>query len=131
MRRGEWGRIVNVGSIMGERGSRGSIPYSVAKAGIANLTRCLACDLAPDDIVVNAVAPCFIDTRMALLPDGSGHEHELEWFKEIYLKHGRIPLRRAGMPEDVAGATFFLCSEDSRYVTGQILMVDGGISATF
>ena len=89
MRRGEWGRIVNVGSIMGERGSRGSIPYSVAKAGIANLTRCLACDLAPDDIVVNAVAPCFIDTRMALLPDGSGHEHE---FRVV---QGNLPQTRS------------------------------------
>ena len=68
---------------------------------------------------------------MALLPDGAGHEHETDWFKDIYLKYGRILLGRAGKPEDIAGPAFFLCSEDSRYVTGQVLLVDGGVSATF
>jgi NAD(P)-dependent dehydrogenase (short-subunit alcohol dehydrogenase family) len=128
---GGWGRIVNIGSIMGERGQPDSISYSTAKGGVANFTRALAADVGKRGINVNAVAPGFIDTRMALLPDGSGHEHETEWFKEIYLKHGRILLGRAGTPEDVAGPVSFLCSEDSRYVTGQVLLVDGGVSATF
>ena len=68
---------------------------------------------------------------MAQLPDGSGHEHDTAWFKDIYLKYGRILLGRAGKPEDVAGPALFFCSEDSRYVTGQVMMVDGGVSATF
>jgi NAD(P)-dependent dehydrogenase (short-subunit alcohol dehydrogenase family) len=131
MRQGQWGRIVNIASIMGVRGSRDSIPYSTAKGGVVNLTRCLACDLAPDGIVVNAIAPGFINTRMAELPDGSGHEHETDWFKDIYLKYGRIPLGRAGLPADIAGVAAFLCSDDSGYVTGQVIMVDGGVSATF
>ena len=126
-----WGRIVNIGSIMGERGQPDAIPYSTAKGGIANFTRALAADVGKRGINVNAIAPRFIDTRMALLPDGTGHEHETDWFKDIYLKHGRILLGRAGTPEDVAGPALFLCSEDSRYVTGQVLMVDGGVSATF
>lgn len=125
------GRVLNIASIMGVRGSRDSIPYSTAKGGLVNLTRCLACDLAPDRITANAICPGFINTRMALLPDGSGHEHETSWFKDIYLKYGRIPIGRAGLPDDIAGPAFFLCSDDSAYVTGQVLLVDGGVSATF
>lgn len=126
-----WGRILNIGSIMGERAQPGSIAYCTAKGGIANFTRALAADLGKRGINVNAIAPGFIDTRMALLPDGSGHEHDTDWFKDIYLKYGRILLGRAGKPDDIAGPAFFLCSEDSRYVTGQVLLVDGGVSATF
>jgi NAD(P)-dependent dehydrogenase (short-subunit alcohol dehydrogenase family) len=125
-----WGRILNIGSIMGERGQPDSISYSTAKGGIANFTRALAADLGKRGINVNAIAPGFIDTRMAILP-GGGHEHDTDWFKDIYLKYGRILLGRPGKPNDIAGPAFFLCSEDSRYVTGQVLLVDGGVSATF
>jgi NAD(P)-dependent dehydrogenase (short-subunit alcohol dehydrogenase family) len=126
-----WGRIVNIASIMGERGQPDAISYCTAKGGVANFTRALAADLGKRGITANAIAPGFIDTRMALLPDGSGHEHETDWFKDIYLKYGRILLGRAGKPDDIAGPAYFLCSEDSRYVTGQVLLVDGGVSATF
>lgn len=125
------GRIVNIGSIMGQRGQPDSVSYSTAKGAIANFTRAVAADLGRHGITVNAVAPGFIDTRMAHLPDGSGHEHETDWFRDIYLKYGRILLGRAGTPEDIAGPVSFLCSDDARYITGQILLVDGGVSATF
>jgi NAD(P)-dependent dehydrogenase (short-subunit alcohol dehydrogenase family) len=127
---GEGRRILNIASIMGVRGSPDAIPYSTAKGAIVNFTRALACDLAPDGIMVNALAPGFVDTPMSILPDGS-HEYDSDWFRDIYVKYGRIPLRRYGSPLDMAGPAFFLCSDDARYVTGQILMVDGGVSATF
>jgi NAD(P)-dependent dehydrogenase (short-subunit alcohol dehydrogenase family) len=125
------GRVLNIASIMGLRGSADSLPYSTAKGGLVNMTRALAVDLASDGILVNCICPGFVDTRMAILPDGSGHEHETAWFRDIYLKHGRIPLRRPAQPEEIARAAAFFCGDDCLYVTGQVLSVDGGLSATF
>ena len=124
------GRILMTASIMGQFGSPDSLPYSTAKGGIINMVRALACDLAPKGITVNGISPGFIDTRMARLTDGS-HEHETEYFRTVYLRYGKIPLGRPGRPEDVAGAACFLISPDAAYITGQILAVDGGVTATF
>ena len=124
------GRILMTASIMGQFGSPDSLPYSTAKGGIVNMVRALACDLAPKRITVNGIAPGFIDTRMARLADGS-HEHETEYFRTVYLRYGKIPLGRPGRPEDLAGAACFLVSHDAAYITGQILAVDGGVTATF
>ena len=112
------------------RGWPNQLAYATAKGAIVNFTRALAVELAPYEIMVNALAPGFVDTPMSILPDGS-HEYDAAWFQDIYVKYGRIPLRRFGKPADMAGPAFFLCSDDSRYVTGQIVMVDGGASATF
>ena len=124
------GRILMTASIMGLVGSPDSVPYSSAKGGLVNMVRALACDLAPRGITVNGIAPGFIDTRMARTPDG-GHEHETEYFKTVYLGYRKIPLGRAGEPDDLAGPAVFLVSSDAAYVTGQILAVDGGVTATF
>ena len=86
---------------------------------------------SPDGIFVNCICPGFVDTRMALLPDGSGHEDQTDWFDDIYIKYGRIPRRRPAQPEDTAAAASFFCGDACRYVTGQVLLVDGGLSATF
>ena len=125
------GRVVNIASIQGVRAAPDTLAYATAKGGVVNMTRALAVDLAAHGILVNCICPGFVDTRMALLPDGSGHEHDTDWFKDIYIKYGRIPLRRAAQPDDIAAATLFFCGDDCRYVTGQYLLVDGGVSSTF
>ncbi len=122
--------VINVASTQGLRGQPVAAAYATAKAGVVNLTRCMAVDFGPRGVRVNVIAPGYIDTRMAIMPDGA-HEHQTEWFQEVYIKHGRLPLRRPGTVEDVAGPILFLASDDSRYVTGQILVVDGGLTATY
>jgi len=123
-------RVVNVASVNGLRGTADSVAYNSTKGALISTTQSLAVDLAPRGILVNAVAPGFVNTRMARLPDGSS-EHDTDRFREVYVKHRRIPLGRPAQPEDIAGPVEFLCSDDARYVTGHVLVVDGGLTATF
>lgn len=122
--------IINIASIQGIRGQPNALAYASAKGGVVNLTRCMAVDFGPIGVRVNAVAPGYIDTRMALMHGGQ-HEHQTDWFQDVFIKHGRLPLRRPGTVEDVAGPILFLASDDSRYMTGQVLVVDGGITCTY
>ena len=122
--------IVNTISTQSFFGVARSVAYATAKGGLYMLTRSMAVDFGELGIRVNAVAPGFIDTRMAMTEDGS-HEHKLESFQSHYIKAGRIPLRRPGTPEDCAGAFVFLLSNLSRYITGQAIFVDGGLTATY
>jgi NAD(P)-dependent dehydrogenase (short-subunit alcohol dehydrogenase family) len=130
LRRSPCASIVNVASIQGLRGQPNSMAYATAKGAVVNLTRCMAVDFGPLGVRVNAVAPGYIDTRMALM-HGNVHEHQTDWFQDVFIKHGRLPLRRPGKVEDVAGPILFLASDDSRYVTGQVLVVDGGLTCTY
>ena len=130
-RAGTGGRIVFISSINGLRGQPNNLPYAVAKGGIVNLGRVLAAELGPDRITVNTICPGFIDTRMSFLPGTTQHERDTEWFRDVYIKHGRLLLGRFGTPAEVAGAAYFFASEDAGYVTGQVLAVDGGLMATF
>lgn len=123
-------RILNVSSIQGFRGAKDSLAYGASKGALINATRGLATDLADDGVLVNALAPGFIDTPMAVLPDGTS-EYDSSWFQTIYVENGRVPLRRPGTAAEVAEAAVFFCSPDNTYVTGQILAVDGGMTATF
>ncbi|MBK1871223.1 SDR family NAD(P)-dependent oxidoreductase [Aestuariivirga sp. YIM B02566] len=125
------GSIVNIASVQGIRGQPHAMAYATAKGGLVNLTRCMAVDFGPFGIRANAVAPGYIDTRMAEQKLDTPHEHKTDWFQDIYFKYGRMPLRRAGKVEDVAGPILFLASDDSLYVTGTVLVVDGGFTATY
>tara|TARA_B100001123_G_scaffold440711_1_gene580339 strand:- start:286 stop:1071 length:786 start_codon:yes stop_codon:yes gene_type:complete len=124
------GRIIMITSIQGIRGYKGSIAYNTAKGGLINMTRVLAVELAEKNILVNSVAPGFIDTPMAIMKDGV-FEGDTDWFQDVYMKYEKLPIGRYGQPDDIAGAVYFFCSEDSKYVTGQTLLVDGGLSSTF
>lgn len=122
--------VVNTLSTQAFSGQPSSVAYASAKGAALNLTRCLAIDLAPKGIRVNGVAPGFIDTRMAVTAAGE-HEHQTDWFKSYYIGARKIPLARGGTPEDCAGAFLFLLSEMSAYITGHVILVDGGLSATY
>jgi NAD(P)-dependent dehydrogenase (short-subunit alcohol dehydrogenase family) len=131
LKRSPSGSIINIASVQGIRGQPHSMAYATAKGGLINLTRCMAVDFGPFGVRANAVAPGYIDTRMAQQKHDTPHEHETDWFQDIFFKYGRMPLRRAGKPEDVAGPILFLASDDSLYVTGTVLVVDGGFTATY
>lgn len=111
------GRIVNVTSIMGITGNGGQANYAASKAGIIGLTKSTAKEVGSRGITCNAVAPGWVQTQMT--------EHLPAAFAEQVLK--QVSLGRLGQPEDIAGAVLFLCSEASSYITGQVLVVDGGL----
>jgi NAD(P)-dependent dehydrogenase (short-subunit alcohol dehydrogenase family) len=129
MARAGGGRIVHVSSVQGFVASGGCGSYNAAKAGVIGLTASMAVELAPHGILVNAVAPGFLRTPMSVV-DGVD-ETETPAFRDWYIGQGRIPLRRAGEPSDVAGTVVFLASPLCRWMTGQVLTVDGGMTATF
>jgi 3-oxoacyl-[acyl-carrier protein] reductase len=117
MMKQRYGRIINMASVVGVTGNAGQANYAASKAGVIGLTKSAAKELAGRNITVNAIAPGFIETDMtAVLSDK---------VKEAMLS--QVPLKRAGTPEDVAGAALFLASEQASYITGQVIHVSGGM----
>lgn len=111
------GRIINISSVWGQLGASCEVAYSAAKAGVIGFTKALSKELAPSGITVNCVCPGAIETDML----SRFSKDELEAFME------EIPVGRLGMPEDVANAVAFFAAEESSYITGQILGVNGGM----
>lgn len=112
------GRIINISSIIGLVGNAGQCNYAASKAGVIGLTKSTAKEFASRGITVNAIAPGFIETDMTAILSAE--------LKAELLK--KIPLNALGQPEDIANAALFLASPASRYVTGQVLTVDGGMA---
>jgi 3-oxoacyl-[acyl-carrier protein] reductase len=117
MMKAKIGSIINLTSVVGIRGNAGQANYAASKAGIIGFTKSVALELGSRNIRSNAIAPGFIETEMT----GELNEKAIEEWKQS------IPLKRGGQPEEVADACLFLASDLSRYITGQVLQVDGGM----
>lgn len=117
MMKRRWGRIINIASIVGITGNKGQANYAASKAGLIGLTKSVAKELGSRNILVNAVAPGFIETDMTAAMTAEARA----------ALSGQIPLDRLGSPTDIAGTVAFLASEHAAYITGQVLVVDGGM----
>lgn len=113
-----WGKIVNISSVIAYIGTDHEIHYAASKGGVVSATKALALELAPYNVNVNAVAPGYIETDMTKF----SNEKE----RQYYLK--QIPIGRLGSPSEIADCVVFLCSEKSAYITGQTLHVNGGLA---
>lgn len=122
-----WGRVVSITSVHADRGEPGALAYDIAKAGLEAATRVAAIEFAYGGVLVNAVAPGFVSTRMSLV--NGVDELTMPELRTVYLDHGRIPLRRAAAPEELSGLVSWLVSPDNTYVTGESFRVDGGLSS--
>jgi 3-oxoacyl-[acyl-carrier protein] reductase len=128
MRRRGGGSIVNICSVHRLISEPNSGAYAASKGGVAQLTRNLAIEFAPHNIVVNSISPGFIRTAMSVV--NGVDETTTQHFTDYYVRFGRIPLRRAGLPEEIAAAALFLASRECGYLTGADLIVDGGLTIT-
>jgi 3-oxoacyl-[acyl-carrier protein] reductase len=117
MMKAKVGSIINLTSVVGIRGNAGQANYAASKAGIIGFTKSVALELGSRNIRSNAIAPGFIETEMT----GEINEKAIDEWKQ------QIPLKRGGQPEEVADCAVFLASDLSRYITGQVLQVDGGM----
>jgi 3-oxoacyl-[acyl-carrier protein] reductase len=117
MMKRRWGRVINIASIVGITGNKGQANYAASKAGLIGLSKSVAKELASRNILVNVVAPGLVETDMtAAMTDDARKQMA-----------AAIPLERVGKPDDIANAVLFLTSDMASYITGQVLVVDGGM----
>jgi 2-hydroxycyclohexanecarboxyl-CoA dehydrogenase len=116
-----WGRMVTISSSSAQSGAVRMAHYVASKGGVIGLTKALALELAPHGITVNAIPPGLIDTPMARRAEGAGGIGKIDKIA------ARIPVGRAGTPDDIAAVCAFLCSEEAGYITGQVIGVNGGM----
>lgn len=123
------GRIIHITSVHGERVEQRGSAYAMAKSAINQYCRALALELAPRHILVNAIAPGFVDTPMSV--SGGMNELHSDWFRQNYIEGHHLPLKRAAQPAEIAGVAYFLAGRDASYITGQVITVDGGLTISF
>ena len=123
------GSIVHISSIHGLRAEKFSSSYSMAKSAMDQFSRSMAIELAEKNILINCIAPGFVNTAMVI--KDMENELETQWFKDNYINGHHLPLRRYANPSEIAGVAFFLAGSDASYITGQVINVDGGLTITF
>ncbi len=127
MRRQRWGRIINVSSMAGVIAAPRSTPYSASKAGIIGMTRALAMDVAAWGVTANAICPGALATSRSIL----SMDPDLDVAAEIERRGRGLPVGRYGRPEDIAAAVLYLAGDGASYMTGQMIVLDGGGPAPF
>ena len=119
MMKSKWGRIVYISSIVGMMGNQGQANYAASKAGLIGLSKSIAKEMGSRNITSNVIAPGYIDTDMTAFLTDEQKDNIIE----------QLSVKRIGKPEDIANIVSFLCSDESEYITGQVISVDGGITS--
>ena len=130
MKTQSFGRIVNITSIHSQYAKADCLAYDVSKAGLEAATRSMAVTGAAFGVLANAIAPGYVRTAMSLNQDGVDESDTAEFAKD-YIASGRLPLGRAATAQEIAEAVCWLAGSTNTYITGQVLIADGGLSATF
>ena len=118
MMKNKWGRIVFISSVVGISGNQGQANYAVSKAGLIGLSKSISKEMGSRNITSNVVAPGYIETDMTSFLDDQNKENIIE----------QLSIKRIGKPEDISNIVSFLCSDESEYITGQVIPVDGGLT---
>ena len=119
MMKSKWGRIVYISSIVGMMGNQGQANYAASKAGLIGLSKSIAKEMGSRNITSNVIAPGYIETDMTAFLTDEQKDNIIE----------QLSIKRIGKPEDIANIVSFLCSDESEYITGQVISVDGGITS--
>jgi 3-oxoacyl-[acyl-carrier protein] reductase len=118
MMKNKWGRIVFISSVVGISGNQGQANYAASKAGLIGLSKSISKEMGSRNITSNVVAPGYIETDMTSFLDEQNKENIIE----------QLSIKRIGKPEDISNVVSFLCSDESEYITGQVIPVDGGLT---